>query len=89
MSKLYSSINCAVFPFRYVHLREEVHLDSIPGMVFCPRSICGARVVSEPQSDLAVCNECNFPFCKICRQTWHGIESCPALSKVDQILILF
>ena len=67
---------------RYVHLHNEVQLDSIPGMVFCPRTSCGSRVLSEPDSDLAMCPQCAFPFCKLCRQTWHGPGICPALEKV-------
>ena len=67
---------------RYVHLRDEVQLDSVPGMVFCPRTSCGSRVISEPDSNLAVCPQCAFPFCKLCRQTWHGPGICPALEKV-------
>jgi E3 ubiquitin-protein ligase RNF14 len=65
---------------RYLRLQEEVELDSIPGMVFCPRPMCRSRVVSEPDSDLAMCTECGFPFCKICKQTWHGPGVCPSLS---------
>ena len=61
-----------------------MELDSIPGMVFCPRTTCGSRIISEPDSDLAVCQTCGFPFCKQCRQTWHGIESCPVFEKVRQ-----
>lgn len=68
---------------RYVHLRNEVQLDSVPGMVFCPRTSCGSRVISEPDSNLAMCPKCAFPFCKLCRQTWHGPGICPALEKVN------
>ena len=67
---------------RYVHLRNEVQLDSVPGMVFCPRTSCGSRVISELDSNLAMCPQCTFPFCKLCRQTWHGPGICPALEKV-------
>ena len=76
------------FYCRYDHLRNEVQLDSVPGMVFCPRTLCGSRVASEPDSDLAVCAECGFPFCKLCKQTWHGAGPCPALVKVTTAVVL-
>ena len=86
-SKLYSSAYTIIDPtsiYRFLSLRQQVELDSIPGMVFCPRTTCGFRIISEPDSDLAVCQTCGFPFCKQCRQTWHGIESCPVFEKVRQ-----
>ena len=77
---------CIIIPFflllRYVKFRDEVELDSIPGMVFCPR--CKSRILSEPDSQVVVCDneQCRFPFCRICQQTWHGLGPCPALDKV-------
>jgi E3 ubiquitin-protein ligase RNF14 len=68
---------------KYIKMRDEVHLDLIPGMVYCPRSTCRSRIASEPQSDLAICSICQFPFCKLCRQTWHGIEPCHILSQIN------
>ncbi len=67
---------------RYIMLRENVELNSIPGMVFCPR--CKFRTVSDPESTVVMCDNdaCRFPFCKTCRQTWHGPIPCPALAKV-------
>ena len=67
---------------RYTHLCSEAQLDSIPGMVYCPRPGCGARVVSEPDTSLAVCPQCGFPFCKLCQLTYHGPGPCPAFLKV-------
>ena len=63
-------------------MREKIELDSIPGMVFCPR--CKNRTLSDPSSNAVMCDntECGFPFCKICQQTWHGPGPCPALDKV-------
>lgn len=51
-------------------------------MVYCPLPTCGARTISEQDSNLAVCQECKFPFCKLCQQTWHGVEPCLLLEKV-------
>ena len=68
---------------RYLQLQSDLELDCIPGMVYCPRAGCGARVGSDPSSDVAICQQCSFPFCKLCKQTWHGIESCSTLEKVS------
>ncbi|KAL5463215.1 hypothetical protein EMCRGX_G032094 [Ephydatia muelleri] len=67
---------------RYAHLIEESQLDSIPGMVYCPRPRCNKRTVSDPKESLAVCSSCSLPFCKLCRQVYHGTGPCPALQKV-------
>ena len=78
-------------PFcRYTHLIEESQLDSIPGMVYCPRPGCNKRTVSDPKESLAVCSSCSLPFCKLCRQVYHGTGPCPALQKVTvdiQVLV--
>eukprot|EP00731_Ephydatia_muelleri_P027869 Em0019g742a len=63
---------------RYAHLIEESQLDSIPGMVYCPRPRCNKRTVSDPKESLAVCSSCSLPFCKLCRQVYHGTGPCPA-----------
>ena len=64
---------------RYEKLLEEHSWDAIPGMVFCPRPKCNSRVVSNPQEKLAICAACQYPFCKTCRQLWHGDTAvCPA-----------
>ena len=63
---------------RYTHLIEESQLDSIPGMVYCPRPGCNKRTVSDPKESLAVCSSCSLPFCKLCRQVYHGMAPCPA-----------
>ena len=55
-------------------------------MVFCPRLKCGTRVISEQDSNLAQCTQCGFPFCKLCKQTWHGPGTCPAIEKVHPTL---
>jgi len=68
---------------RYEKLLEEHGWDTIPGMVFCPRPKCNSRVVSNPQEKLAVCAACQYPFCKTCRQLWHGDTAvCPANAPV-------
>ena len=81
-SRRRSSYFCS---YRFVALRETVELDSLPGMVFCPR--CKQRTVSDPDSKVAMCNTCQFPFCKTCRQTWHGPGKCPVLKNVWPISI--
>ncbi len=75
-----SIFTCTIF--RYVMMRDKIELDSIPGMVFCPR--CKSRTLSDPSSKVAVCDnlDCGFPFCKVCQLTWHGPGKCPALDKV-------
>ena len=65
---------------RYLALREKVELDSIPGMVFCP--CCQLRTLSDPASPVVMCDSCHFPFCRTCRQTWHGPGACPSMGKV-------
>ena len=71
--------------YRYERLLDEYSLDVIPGMVFCPRPKCNARVASDPQDQVAVCSNCRYPFCKLCRQLWHGDTTvCPATVKVMQ-----
>ena len=59
-----------------------MQLNLIPGMVYCPRTVCNSYIISDPDSDLAVCDTCGFPFCKLCRQTWHGLGRCTVFDKI-------
>ena len=70
--------------FRYLKFREQIQFESLPGLVYCPRAACNAMVTSDPASQLAVCDSCGFPFCKECRQTWHGVERCSVFDKVRE-----
>ena len=79
---IYMYVNQPLF-YRYTHLVKESQLDSIPGMVYCPRPGCNKRTVSDPKDNLAVCSACDLPFCKLCRQVYHGMGPCPALQKVS------
>lgn len=72
---------------RYERLLDEYNLDVIPGMVFCPRPKCNTRIASDPQDQLAMCSSCQYPFCKLCRQLWHGDTTvCPATVQVMEQL---
>ena len=82
---MYMYVNQPLF-YRYTHLVEESQLDSIPGMVYCPRPGCNKRTVSDPKENLAVCSVCDLPFCKLCRQVYHGMGPCPARKKVQWII---
>ena len=70
--------------FRYLKFRDQIQFESLPGLVYCSRAACNAMVTSDPASQLAVCDSCGFPFCKECRQTWHGVERCTVFDKVRE-----
>ena len=68
---------------RYIELKDKANLDAVPGVVFCPRPQCVARIFSDVDSNLVQCDSCGFPFCKLCNQTWHGPGPCPTIEKVQ------
>ncbi len=47
-------------------------------VVYCPRNTCGSVVIQEKSSTAALCSECSFAFCVICRKTYHGADDCQA-----------
>ena len=43
------------------------------GTVYCPRELCHTPIIpSDPESGVIVCPQCKYPFCKLCRGSWHG-----------------
>uniref|UniRef100_A0A915ISJ9 RBR-type E3 ubiquitin transferase n=1 Tax=Romanomermis culicivorax TaxID=13658 RepID=A0A915ISJ9_ROMCU len=46
-------------------------------VVTCPRNSCGSFVVMDENiRNMALCSECNFAFCTLCRKVYHGLARC-------------
>lgn len=61
---------------RYDGLLLKESLNMMSDIVYCPRVNCQSPVI--PEDTLAQCNAigCNYVFCALCRQGYHGIETC-------------
>lgn len=64
---------------RYDTILLKNSLNSMPDLVYCPRPKCNCPVI--PEETLARCSQCEFTFCALCRQTYHGIEPCKISNK--------
>lgn len=59
---------------RYDSLLLKDSLNSMLDIVYCPRAQCQCAVI--PEETLAHCTGCEYVFCSLCRQGYHGIEPC-------------
>ena len=59
---------------RYDTLLLKDSLNSMEDIIYCPRAQCQCPVI--PDESLAHCNACEYVFCSLCRQGYHGIEPC-------------
>jgi E3 ubiquitin-protein ligase RNF14 len=59
---------------RYDSLLLKDSLNNMSDIVYCPRANCQCAVI--PEDTLAQCTNCNYVFCALCRQGYHGIEVC-------------
>lgn len=61
---------------KYDGLLLKDSLNNMQDIVYCPRAKCQSPVI--PEQTLAQCNApgCNYVFCALCRQGYHGIEPC-------------
>jgi len=73
---------------RYDNLLLKDSLNNMLDIVYCPRVTCQSPVI--PEETLAQCNapNCNYAFCALCRQGYHGIEPCKITnSELKQICV--
>ncbi|XP_029938843.1 E3 ubiquitin-protein ligase RNF14-like [Salarias fasciatus] len=64
--------------------QKDIYLPHVEDVAYCPRRSCRTAVILTKFSSEAVCPECNFAFCVICRSAYHGTEECPAGKKVKK-----
>ena len=70
---------------QFERLSAKMKLDETVGLEYCPRLHCQQPVMPDEDSNLCVCLSCFYPFCSLCKMTWHGIAPCK-LSNVREIL---
>nr|CAD7200956.1 unnamed protein product [Timema douglasi] len=51
-------------------------LDTLTGIVYCPRRSCQYPVIQEPEENMATCPECRYTFCVLCKKVYHGVAPC-------------
>nr|XP_018904544.1 PREDICTED: E3 ubiquitin-protein ligase RNF14-like [Bemisia tabaci]XP_018904545.1 PREDICTED: E3 ubiquitin-protein ligase RNF14-like [Bemisia tabaci]XP_018904546.1 PREDICTED: E3 ubiquitin-protein ligase RNF14-like [Bemisia tabaci] len=73
---------------KYDKLLLEASLVVLTDIVYCPRKFCNYPVTREPNEKLAICPECKYPFCVLCKMTYHGIEKCKFASGEKRALVL-
>ncbi|XP_035766646.1 E3 ubiquitin-protein ligase RNF14-like [Neolamprologus brichardi] len=73
---------------RYDRLLLQKTLDSMSDVTYCPRIYCGSAVILEKSSKAALCSECGFAFCVICRKTYHGMGKCETKKKYAERYII-
>uniref|UniRef100_A0A3P9CU53 RBR-type E3 ubiquitin transferase n=1 Tax=Maylandia zebra TaxID=106582 RepID=A0A3P9CU53_9CICH len=73
---------------RYDRLLLQKTLDSMSDVTYCPRTSCGSAVILEKSSKAALCSECGFAFCVICRKTYHGTGKCETKKKYAERYII-
>jgi E3 ubiquitin-protein ligase RNF14 len=75
---------------RYRDLSRKLALEADPmHYMACPRDLCQALMKKNPDDLLAICPECSFAFCSVCKRSWHGYyEYCrmqePPVEVVEQ-----
>lgn len=75
-------IQCLISPQlfeRYDKLLLQRTLDGMTDIVYCPRPTCRCVTLKEEDSNMALCPNCKFSFCVLCKRTWHGISPCKML----------
>ncbi|CAN9500694.1 unnamed protein product [Ophioblennius macclurei] len=63
-------------------IRKDIVLSASQVVAYCPQRSCGTAVVLRKFNSEAVCPECKFSFCIICRHAYHGTDECRAMKKV-------
>ncbi|XP_077361887.1 E3 ubiquitin-protein ligase RNF14 [Festucalex cinctus] len=61
---------------RYDRLLLQSSLDLMADVAYCPRHACGAAVLAEPDSTMAICSVCQYAFCTLCKMGYHGLSHC-------------
>ncbi|XP_052443946.1 E3 ubiquitin-protein ligase RNF14-like isoform X3 [Carassius gibelio] len=61
---------------RYDRLLLQSSLDLMKDVVYCPRISCSMAVMVEPDSNMGICPACKYPFCTLCKRTYHGLNNC-------------
>ncbi|XP_059382898.1 E3 ubiquitin-protein ligase RNF14-like isoform X2 [Carassius carassius] len=61
---------------RYDRLLLQSSLDLMKDVVYCPRMSCCMAVMVEPDSNMGICPACKYPFCTLCKRSYHGLNHC-------------
>ncbi|CAB3404853.1 unnamed protein product [Caenorhabditis bovis] len=62
---------------KYENAILEKAIREMDDVVECPKPNCQkVAYVNDREMNLASCSYCNFHFCNVCKQTFHGIEPC-------------
>ncbi|KAI1292110.1 E3 ubiquitin-protein ligase RNF14 [Halotydeus destructor] len=61
---------------RYEQLVRVSVVDSMIGVVFCPRVDCKYPAIPDESSRLVTCAECRFAYCSNCNYAFHGVSPC-------------
>ena len=62
---------------RYIRLVKMRYYEKVSTTCYCPREGCQMPTIPQnPESLLVVCSRCTYPFCKLCRASWHGPGNC-------------
>lgn len=61
----------------------DTALNKLSGFVWCPR--CPSGGIASDRCDEAICADCGYQFCKVCKQNWNGHQglSCSELQESD------
>ncbi|XP_029439896.1 E3 ubiquitin-protein ligase RNF14-like [Rhinatrema bivittatum] len=69
---------------RYDRLLLQSSLDLMADVVYCPRLSCQTPVMQEPGCTLGICSNCCYPFCTLCKMTYHGVSPCKLTAEEEE-----
>ncbi|CAF0979459.1 unnamed protein product [Adineta steineri] len=69
---------------KYERLTLQHSLELMDDIIFCPR--CQYTVFIDDSADnLAMCEQCRYAFCKICKNNFHSQTACPNQWMIEQL----
>ncbi|CAL00959.1 uncharacterized protein An15g01450 [Aspergillus niger] len=57
---------------RYVFLKRKKKLEADKSTVYCPRQWWEEAQLPPMSERVAICEDCNYAFCCVCKKGWHG-----------------
>ena len=66
---------------KYDRFLLQSTLDCMSDITYCPRKQCQTPVLKETDDLMAICSNCQYVFCSLCKRTYHSISPCPINAK--------
>ncbi|CAK9812758.1 E3 ubiquitin-protein ligase RNF14 [Anthophora quadrimaculata] len=67
---------CPELFLKYETFLLQMTIKTMQNVILCPRKLCQCPVIKNGDDPLAVCSECDYPFCIYCYKLYHGVTPC-------------